>query len=178
MYRTGEVARKTDVVAFRIPSEKLDRLRKEAKLRKVSVNVLANHILDGYFDFQLAANNAGFISMPRKTIRSMINALRDEEIIILGKGSLKSDFEDLVYMMKGRVTLQSFLDAFFAWARDSNFPYRDEFEDGNTGITIHHNMGKKWSLLLKESLSQVLSDVSSKLAFEVRDDVLILNVRE
>lgn len=178
MYRAGGVARKTDVVAFRIPAEKLERLRKEAKLRKVSVNVMANHIFDGFFDFQLAANNAGFISLPRKSVRNLINALRDEEIAILAKGPLKSDFEDLVYMMKGRVTLQSFLDAFFAWARDANFPYRDEFEDGNTGVTIHHNMGKKWSLLLKECLAQALENLARKVTFEIREDVLIMNVEE
>jgi hypothetical protein len=178
MYRAGGVARKTDVVAFRIPAEKLERLRKEAKLRKVSVNVMANHIFDGFFDFQLAANNAGFISLPRKSVRNLINALRDEEIAILAKGPLKSDFEDLVYMMKGRITLQSFLDAFFAWARDANFPYRDEFEDGNTSITIHHNMGKKWSLLLKECLAQALENLARKVTFEIREDVLIMNVEE
>lgn len=178
MYRTGGAARKTDVVAFRIPSEKLDRLKKEAKLKKVSVNVLANHILDGYFDFQLAANNAGFISMPRKTLHSMIEALRDEEIATLGKDALKSDFEDLVYMTKGKITLQSFLDTFFAWARDANFSYRDEFEEGATTITVHHNMGKRWSLLLKECLAQALQPYSSRITFEVRDDVLIIDITE
>lgn len=178
MYHAGEVARKTDVVAFRIPAEKIDRLRKEAKIRKVSVNVMANHIMDLFFDFQLAANNAGFISLPRKTIRGMLNALREEEIAILAKGPLKSDFEDLVYMTKGKFTLQSFLNTFLAWARDSNFTYRDDFDDGGRSVTLHHNMGQKWSMLLKEFLSPTLGELASKTTFSVREDVLVIDIQE
>jgi hypothetical protein len=172
------VARKTDVVAFRISSEKVDRLRKEAKIRKVSVNVMANYIMDLFFDFQLAASNAGFISLPRKTIRGMLNALREEEIAILARGPLKSDFEDIVYMMKGRFTLQSFMDTFLAWARDSNFPYRDDFEDGSRSITLHHNMGKRWSMLLEEFLSPTLEELASKVSFAIREDVIVIDIQE
>lgn len=178
MYHKDADVRKTDVVAFRIPSEKVEFLRKEAKNRKVSVNVLANHILDMYFDFHLTASNAGFIYLPRKTVRGMINALRDEEIIILAKGPVRSDFIDLTYLMKGKLTLASFLNTILAWARDLNFPYRDDFEGHNRTITIHHNMGRKWSLLLKESLTTALGDLSPKVTIQMREDVIVVDLQE
>ncbi len=178
MYRKEEEARKTDVVAFRIPSDKVEFLRKEAKNRKVSVNVMANHILDMYFDFHLAASNAGFVYLPRKTVKGMINALREEEITIIAKGPVRSDFIDLTYLMRGRLTLQSFLNTILAWARDSNFPYRDDFEGYNRTITIHHNMGRKWSLLLKESLVAALDELASKVTIDAREDVMLVYLQE
>ena len=161
-----------------MPSEKVDLLRKEAESRKLSVNVLANLVFDSYFDFELFAKNAGFIAFPKKTIRSMVDALAEEQVILLGKGPLKSDFTDLTYLTKGTFTLQSFLNIFLTWIRDSNFPYHDEFEEGSRNMTIHHNMGQKWSLLLKESLEQTLQDVTSKMEFEMRDDMIVLAIRE
>jgi hypothetical protein len=85
---------------------------------------------------------------------------------------------DLVYMMKGKFTLQAFLNTFLAWARDSNFPYRDDFVDGTRTITIHHDMGKKWSLLLKEFLVMSLREVVAKVLIDTRDDVLVLRIQE
>ncbi|HEY7507943.1 MAG TPA: hypothetical protein VH677_02345 [Nitrososphaera sp.] len=171
-------ARETNVLSLRLPSERIEHLRKEASSRKVSLNVLANHILDAYFDFALPAKNVGFIYLPKKTVRAMVNALGDEEVSKLGRGTARADFVDLVYMLKGKLTLQSYLNTFLAWARDSNFSYRDDFDEGVRTITIHHDMGKKWSLLLKESLMLSLKDVVAKVAVDMRDDVLVLRVKE
>ncbi len=177
MYREKEAA-ETNVLSLRLPSERIAHLRKEANTRKVSLNVLANHILDAYFDFALPAKNVGFLFLPKKTIREMINALDEEEIVKLGKGTARSDFLDLVYMMKGKFTLQSYINTFLAWARDSNFPYRDDYDDGARTITVHHDMGKKWSLLLKESILYSLKDITAKIAVEMREDVIVVRIRE
>jgi hypothetical protein len=177
MYAEKE-APETNILSLRLPSERIEHLRKEARSRKVSLNVLANHIIDAYFDFTLPARNVGFISLPKKTVRQIVNELSDDAVIRLGKGTTRSDMVDLVYMMKGKFTLQAFLNTFLAWARDSNFPYRDDFVDGTRTITIHHDMGKKWSLLLKEFLVMSLREVVAKVLIDTRDDVLVLRIQE
>lgn len=177
MYSSKEASRGTDVLSFRLPSERVDLLKKEAKAKKISLNVLANHIFDAYFDFGLSAKNSGFIFMPKKTLREIVNTLSEEEMMKLAKGPMKSNFIDLVYMLKGKLTLQSFLNTFLAWARDSSFPYRDDFDDGSRTITLNHDMGKKWSMLLREALTQCFQDIASRATFETREDVIVIKIR-
>ena len=171
-------ARETNVLSLRLPSERIEHLRKEASSRKVSLNVLANHILDAYFDFALPAKNVGFITLPKKTLRDMLALLNEAQLSKLAQGQLKSEFVDLVYMLKGKFTLQSYLNTFLAWARDSNFTYRDSYEGNIRTITLHHNMGKKWSFLLCESISSMIKDIAMDAKFEVRDDVLVLRFKQ
>jgi hypothetical protein len=108
----------------------------------------------------------------------MISTLNDAQVSKLANGPVKSEFVNLVFMMKGKLTLQSFLNTLLAWARDSNFPYRDDLVEGTRTITIHHDMGKKWSLLLREFLIMSLKEVVAKVMVEMRDDVIVLRIQE
>ncbi len=168
----------SDVLSLRVSAERLEHLKREANTRKVSLNVLANHILDAYFDFALPAKNVGFMALPKKTVRDMIGSLNDAQLSKLAQGPIKSEFVNLIYMMKGKFTLQSFFNTLLAWARDSNFPYRDDFDDDMRTVTIHHDMGKKWSMLLSESIEAMLEDVASQASFDIRDDVIVLRVKQ
>jgi hypothetical protein len=176
VYKTPEP--RTDILSLRIPAERLEHLKKEASTRKISLNVLANHIIDAYFDFTLPSKNVGFVSLPKKTLRDMIGTLNEAQLFKLANGPVKAEFVNLVYMMKGKLTLQSFLNTFLAWARDSNFPYRDDYDDGKRTITIHHDMGKKWSLLLNQSVESVLKEMGESARFDLRDDVLVMRIEQ
>jgi hypothetical protein len=108
----------------------------------------------------------------------MIGTLNEAQLFKLANGPVKAEFVNLVYMMKGKLTLQSFLNTFLAWARDSNFPYRDDYDDGKRTITIHHDMGKKWSLLLNQSVESVLKEMGESARFDLRDDVLVMRIEQ
>lgn len=169
---------RTDILSLRIPAERLEHLKKEASTRKISLNVLANHIIDAYFDFTLPSKNVGFVSLPKKTLRDMLSTLNDTQVSKLANGPVKSEFVNLVFMMKGKMTTQAFLNTLLAWARDSNFPYRDDYDDGKRTITLHHDMGKKWSLLLSEAIESILKDINETARFDLREDVMVMRVKE
>ena len=178
MYGSKETEVGSEVLSIRVPSGRVADLKKEARVRKVSMNIMVNHILDSYVEFQLYAKNGGFIPLPRKTARAMLNALREEEISILARGPLRSEFIDLVFLMKGRLALQSFLNALAIWSRESGFAVRDDYEDSHRTLTISHNMGKKWSILIEQFLTSALEDISVNFRIEPRDDLLIVRVKD
>ena len=177
MYDT-QFARKTEVVSLRMPSDRIDQIKQDAKKRKISFNALANIIFDEYFDFDIYARSAGYMTLPKKTVRALVDTLDDGEIVKIAEGPTKSGFIDLIYMMKGKFTLQSALNTFLAWIRNSHFTYIDRFENDTRIITVNHNMGKKWSLLLQEVITTALSDLPASVKFEIRMDVLIIRIRE
>jgi hypothetical protein len=168
---------RTDILSLRIPTERLEHLKKESSARKVSLNVLANHIIDAYFDFTLPSKNVGFVPLPKKTLRDMMGALTEAQLSKMADGPVKAEFVNLVYMMKGKLTLESFLNTFLAWARDSNFPYRDDYDDGRRTITLHHDLGKNLSFLLSGTIESVLKDLDTAADLDLRDDVLVLRVK-
>jgi hypothetical protein len=119
----------------------------------------------------------GFVSLPKKTLREIMGTLTDAQLSKLANGPVKAEFVNLVYMMKGKLTLESFLNTFLAWARDSSFPYRDDYDDGRRTITLHHDMGKQWSFLLGRTIESVLKDLGAAAETDLRDDVLVLRVK-
>ena len=171
------LSRKTEVVSLRVPSEKVDTIKRLAASRKVSFNVLVNQILDEYFDFNVYAKSAGYITLPRKTIISLLE-LADQRMLDHVGSPTKTALAELVYLIKGKFTLQSFLNTFFAWLRDSRFVYSDHFENGSRTVSVNHNMGKKWSLLLKEVVGAIMDELHAPVRFEVLPNILIFSIRE
>lgn len=171
------ISRKTEVVSLRISSNKVDTIKKLAASRKVSFNVLVNQILDEYFDFNVYAKSAGYITLPRKTVISLLE-LADSRGISDAGSPTRTVLSELVYLIKGKFTLQSFMNTFFAWLRDSRFAYSDHFENGIRTVSVNHNMGKKWSLLLKEVVGAVMEELGISARFEVLPNIVVFSIQE
>jgi hypothetical protein len=171
------ISRKTEVVSLRISSDKVDTIRKLAASRKVSFNVLVNQILDEYFDFNVYAKSAGYITLPRKTVISLLE-LADTRGISDAGSPTRMVLSELVYLIKGRFTLQSFMNTFFAWLRDSRFAYSDHFENGIRTVSVNHNMGEKWSLLLKDVVGTILDELQVPVKFEVLPNIVVFSIQE
>lgn len=152
-------------------------IKKLAANRKISFNVLINHILDEYFDFNLHAKSVGYMSLPRKTVVILLDLVDEKDVAKVGVPT-QLVLVELVYLMKGKFTLQSFLNTFFAWLRDSRFAYSDHFENDTRTISINHNMGRKWSQILKEAVAAVLEELQVPMRFEVLPNTLVFSIKE
>jgi hypothetical protein len=172
-----QMTRKTEVISLRIPSEEVEMIKKLATNRKISFNVLINHILDEYFDFNMYAKSVGYMTLPRKTVVTLLELVDEKDVAKAGIPT-QLVLVELVYLMKGKFTLQSFLNTFFAWLRDSRFAYSDHFEDGRRTISVNHNMGKKWSEVLKETTAAILEELQVPASFEVLPNTLVFSIRQ
>jgi len=68
-------------VTFRIESEALKNLRREAGQKDISINTLVNQLIKDHLNWHSNAAKAGFISVRRPFISKIIKYLPEQEII-------------------------------------------------------------------------------------------------
>lgn len=166
----------TEVTTFRMSAVTVQRLRKEARKRHLSVNALMNEIVNGYFDFHSIAENVGMMPLPKRLIKEMISMLDTTEISKLAKLTVEYDIPDLVYMKKNKFNRETLLECFLCWTNFSSFPYQDTLEGELQLIIIQHNMGLKWSEFIAELLKMSLNNLEVLVSFKKLPDVLIVTV--
>ena len=72
-------------VTFRIESEALKNLRREAGQKDISTNTLVNQLIKDHLNWHSNAAKAGFISVRRPFISKIIKYLPEQEIISLAE---------------------------------------------------------------------------------------------
>ncbi|MFZ1077783.1 MAG: hypothetical protein WAN47_10185 [Nitrosotalea sp.] len=76
-------------VTFRIDSNELKQLKKEADHKEISLNTLAGQIFRQHIDWHSNAPKAGFVSVTKGLISGMLNKISDEEILKLAEYTAK-----------------------------------------------------------------------------------------
>ena len=64
-------------VTFRLDCSQLAALRQEAEQRHVSLNTLANQIFASFIEWEMNANKAGWMILPKEVIRTVFNSMSD-----------------------------------------------------------------------------------------------------
>jgi hypothetical protein len=143
----------TEGVTFRLPSDNLKQLCKEAETRQISVNTFVNQIINEHLDWHLYAAQAKLYYVPRPFISRVLEKFTEQQLTDLAETSAKKDFVDIGLLLRGEFTISSFLNILENWSRISDIPYRTEENDTTRKIIIEHNMGSKYSYLFKEIYS-------------------------
>jgi hypothetical protein len=165
---TSTTRGKSESVTFRIESEALRNLRREAGQKDISTNTLVNKLIKDHLNWHANAAKAGFISVRRPFISKIIKYLPEQEIISLAE-FVAETIKDSILLMRNEYTIKSVLDLLEAWIKISDFPYRhEETNNDHTkhSYVIQHDMGMKVSIYLA-SLSQfVLEKLGQKKRIE------------
>ena len=155
---------KSESVTFRIESEPLRKLRREAGQKDISTNTLVNQLIKDHLNWHSKAAEAGFISVRRPFISKIIKYLPEQEIISLAEYMTKTTNKDSILLMKNEYTIKSVLDLLESWIKISDYPYRHEETNNHQkkhSYVIQHDMGMKVSIYLA-SLFQFLFDESGQ----------------
>ena len=155
----------TEGVTFRIPSNSIHQLRRESTKKQVSLNTLVNQILKEHLDWHIYAAEARLFHVPRSFFSRIIDKLTDEELSELAVTNAKKDFVDIGLLLKGEFTLTSFLSILENWSRISSIPYKHEVNKDIHDFIIQHDMGRKFSILIKELYRYVLEEMFKKIRF-------------
>jgi hypothetical protein len=67
-------------IGFRLRKDQLDQLRKEANEERISLNTLANQIVDFYVNYTANASKADLIPFAKQEIISLLDGYEEEEI--------------------------------------------------------------------------------------------------
>ena len=104
MHTTSTTRGKSESVTFRIESEALRNLRREAGQKDISTNTLVNKLIKDHLNWHSHAVEAGFISVRRPFISKIIKYLPEQEIISLAEYVAKTTNKDSILLMKNEYT--------------------------------------------------------------------------
>jgi hypothetical protein len=167
----------TEGVTFRLPSDNLEQLCKEADTRQISVNTLVNQIINEHLDWHLYAAQAKLYYVPKPFISRVLEKFTEQQLVGLAEASAKKDFVDIGLLLRGEFTISSFLSILENWSRISDIPYRTEESETTKKIIIEHNMGSKYSYLFKEIYRRLLENsFETKTQFDTTDNTIVLTL--
>jgi hypothetical protein len=167
----------TEGVTFRLPSDNLEQLCKEAETRQISVNTLVNQIINEHLDWHLYAAQAKLYYVPKPFISRVLEKFNEQQLADLAEASAKKDFVDIGLLLRGEFTISSFLSILENWSRISDIPYRTEENETTRKIIIEHNMGSKYSYLFKEIYRRLLENsFETKTQFDITDNTIVLTL--
>jgi hypothetical protein len=162
-------------ITCRIPTEKLHKLTKDAEAKEVSLNTLFNQIIKEHLDLHALAPRAKLYYMPKLFLMRLINEFSEKELSELARDMAKSDLVDISLFLSGEFSIASISEIAETWLRISKMPYRYETNGDSSKIIIQHEMGLKYSYLIRE-ICRYLLEVAfeAKASYNVTDDTLVI----
>jgi len=152
--------KKTITRTFRIRHEWDSVLQEEATRQGVSVNVLVNKILRKYAVYSRWNDRNNDASLPKRTLREIINTCQTEELAEAGTRSGALDAMNLVNAMGLKLSYDSFIylvtehlggPHFARWFQCFYHP------QGSTDLFhVQHDFGHAWSVFLESFLLSFL----------------------
>ncbi len=160
-------------VTFRIDSDELKQLKKEANHKEISLNTIAGQIFRQHIDWYSNASKAGFVSVTKGLISGMLNKISDEEILKLAEYTAKKESKNFVLLLRNEYNIVSILDVLETRMRVSGFQYRHEVNDTVHSYVIQHDMGNKWSIYMAAQYRYVFDEFKLKIiTFEMTGNTL------
>ena len=169
----------TKGVTFRLSPEKLEKLRKAADARSISPNTLFNQILKAYLDWHSMAAHAKLYYLPKSFLIRLLNELTNDELNELARDVAKNELVDVCLFLRGGFNIASISQIAETWLRIAQMSHRIEVTGNIYKIIIEHDMGQKYSYLIKE-ISRYLLEVAfeKKSSCDVTENAVIIKVEQ
>lgn len=173
--------RKSRSITFRLDTNVIEELQREADEGEFSLNILVNHVLRRYVEWDRYEKKLRMIPVPTtllsKLIDEIINLAADEAIPELNfhrdkiiKNVAETAFsviKDSVLFMKKKYNLWTVLDVLQEYMKVSGIMSDHRIEPGRRHVfIIQHELGENWSLFAKELLYMIFAELA-----EVRAEI-------
>jgi hypothetical protein len=176
---TEEIKPSTTCVTYRFSKEKLEQLRKAADASNISTNTLVNQILKAYLDWHSMAANAKLYYLPKPFLIRLLNELANDDLSELAIETAKNDLVDICLFLRGGFNVSSIAEIAETWLRIAQMSHRVEVTGDVYKIIIEHDMGPKYSYLIKE-ISRNLLDIAfeTKSSCDVTENAIIIRIEQ
>lgn len=202
MTNISELAKgKSEGITFRIPAVSVLKLRQEADKKQVTLNTLVNQVLREFVEWHSSARLSDLTYLSKSLFSAILNEVSEERISQIAEDYVRSEYKDLVLLLKDDFSLNAVLELKENWARVSGMPYKYDHiatdinntfvgsqnndDNRNEGIitshrfTLQHDMGPKYSLLLKEINRFLFGGMFNvKTSYEMTDNTIIITVEQ
>ena len=152
----------TETASFRLDSENLEKLKKEAKENELSLNQLLNQMIGNHVNFRSVAKPAGFMPMPKPVLIRMMDKFSGDEAREIGREHSEKDSESILSVLRNDYNVDYFLETIGYWVKDSGFSLRHDVENDIHRYVIQHDLGKNWSLYISEFISRTIEKMTGR----------------
>jgi hypothetical protein len=147
--------RRTTLRTIRLALDLDSLIQKDAKSRKVSSNSLLTSIITKYAEWDRYAEKFGLVSLTQAASRSILEAIDDNKLSQIGKDLGKRTFKEFLMLWFKKTDVEKVIEGFSLWCKYGGIAEYDLETDGrNYTITLHHEIGEKWSNLIGHLISQ------------------------
>jgi hypothetical protein len=171
--------KRTATMTFRIDEHILNLLKKESERRDISLNILVNHVLKQYVEWDMYACKAGMVPVAKPVVSALFDKMTPQETIELASKVGHNAIHDIALFMKSKMDLQSFLSWFEMKMNNSSIEFSHRLVNNTHTYVIKHELGYNWSLYQKTLLELMFSRVFEKqIDTSVYDTTLTFQFRE
>ena len=136
-------------ITITMPTENIDKLQYESAFKDVSFNTKINQIIKNHLDWYSNASLARMSYIPKSIIAKAIDQLTEQQLSEFAQSAV-NDLQEMSILLCGEFSFSSFLDIVNTWLRITQIPSRFDDTRHEYKIVIRHDMGYKYSFLLKE----------------------------
>lgn len=173
--------RKSRSITFRLDTSVIEELQREADEGEFSLNILVNHVLRRYVEWDRYEKKLRMIPVPMTLLSKLIDDIMklaaDEGILDVNfhrdkiiKNAAETAFSvirDSVLFMRKKYNLWSVLDVLQEYMKVSGIMSDHRIEPGRRHVfIIQHELGENWSLFAKELLYMIFVELA-----EVRAEI-------
>jgi hypothetical protein len=153
---------RTATITFRLPSNIIEALRKEAEPERISLNSFVTKIFANHIQWEKYERKVGLLPMTRTFLKEVINQLSEEQIVNLAQRIEKETFKNILRFMKESHSVEDFIDILRTWLTVSWMQLNIGKRNSSYRFHIQHDLGIKWSLYVKTVVSELSEDILNK----------------
>lgn len=135
-------------VTITMPTDNIDQLQHESDLKQVSLNTRINQIIKDHLEWHSYAPQV-MSYVPESLVTNAINQLTEQELFEFAQ-SVLNNFHDMCLLLRGEFNFSLFLDILNIWLKITRTPNRFGLNEHEYKIVIRHDIGYKYSYLIKE----------------------------
>lgn len=161
---------------FRLDKDIVVGIEKVAREKHTSPNNLVNLLLRDYLQWGFYYETRGSVSVSKRTFQSILDGLSEQEIQALGQ-NLHSNAKEMGLLKTGKWDLETYL--LLADSSKYSGGARTEIKkDGNQYIIItHHDLGSKYSELIRSYHTKILSEFAEDVKTEVSESTVVFSFK-
>ena len=152
--------RKTVFRSLRLTEELDVTIQRAAASRGLPVNSLISQILTKYSEWDRHAEKFGFVMITRDGFRSLIEAIPDEKLARVGEALGSANPKEMTLFWFKHLGTEQFLQYLELYCRYGRIGEYEVDREGSTcTITIHHELGAKYSGYLADFFGAAVRSV-------------------
>jgi hypothetical protein len=175
----GNSNKRSENVSFRLNKHILAELKTDAERKQISLNTLANQVFDLYVNFTSSAS-ADMMPAPRVALTDLVEGYNEDQLKAHAERVYNKVGLDIIYQLRGKYDFESVLDVWDYRLRASGITFKhtkDEHNKDRHTFIIQYSMGKKWSLVVAETMKRYFEPVSSKkVDYTITDNMVAITV--